>query len=121
RKLALRRPGGAPILRPLDASDFSDRVRAAATLGREAGPLPWQRAGRRPEGPLVGRGTLCPLLSRGVRDRAIPSRPADPLRHPEPPVRRRRRALLRAVVRHGGSAARVRSAPGVTREPPAAA
>src|SRR5262245_64134853 len=98
RKLALRRPGAAPILRPLDASDFSDRVRAAATLGREAWPLPWQRAGRRPEGPLVGGGALRALISRGVRDRTIPSRTSNPLIHPEPPLRRRRRAVLRALV-----------------------
>src|SRR5262245_47922838 len=117
-KLALRGPGGAPILRPLDASDFSDRVRAAASLGREARSLPGQRAWRRPEGPVGRGGPVRALLPGGVRDRTVAPRAADPLRHPERAPRRRRRALLRAVDRSRGAAAGPRPAAGLAREPP---
>ena len=84
-----------------------ERVELLLDRGEQAGPLRRGRAGRaRRPPPARGRG-LAPHLPRHLRDRVAQPGPADPLRAAERPVRRRRRAHLRAVGRHGrGHAAR---------------
>ncbi len=106
--------GGDRGVAPVTSCVVVGPARAAAVAGRASFPLHRPRVGRpsrrRRELP---RGAA---VSRHLRGRTGQPGDRDPLRHPERPRRRRRRARLRAVDRPGRSAPRARDPAALARE-----
>src|SRR5262249_56514079 len=115
---SLRYPGPLPILRGSHAAELSRSLRAAPAAGREARPLPRERAWNPPQRPAAGAAPLRARVPGGVRDPTVTPRPADSLARSESASRRGRRTDLRTVAGPGSPAAESRSAARLAREPP---